>query len=174
MKYRKIEIFTGSLFWVPEHVVRIDHRRTHGWQLRYGRWTMFSDHSNDGSGARASLSAATAELLKRIDKLQAPAGLRRGATSVKSTGLPVGISGPIGRIRKGRGVAEYNFGVTIPRFGDTPTNKNVYIGTANTITKARYRDALGQAIEIRDKAVRAYKLAATRAKRANSRKRERT
>jgi hypothetical protein len=173
MKYRKVKIFTGAQFLVPEHIQRIDHRATHGWQLRYGKWKMFSDHSNNGTGAKAALAAAKKELLRRIDVLSAPTGLKRGVLSWKSSKHPVGISGPIGRTRKGRTVVEYNFGVTIPRFGDTPTNANVYIGTENTITTKRRKAALAKAIAIRKKAERAYQIAATKAKRANSRKRER-
>jgi hypothetical protein len=173
MKYRKVEIFTGTRFQVPAHIQRIDHKSTHGWQLRYGKWKMFSDHSNDGTGAKAALAAAAKELLKRIDALSAPTGLKRDIMPLKSSKHPVGISGPIGRTRKGRIVVEYNFGVTIPRFGDKPTNANVYIGTENTITKKRYKAALAKAVAIRKKAERAYQIAATKAKRANSRKKER-
>ncbi len=66
-------------------------------------------------------------------------------------------------------MAEYNFGVTIPRFGDKPTNVNVYIGTENTITDERYDEALAKAVDIRTKAERAYQSAATKAKRVASR-----
>ncbi|WIM06377.1 MAG: hypothetical protein OHM77_03570 [Candidatus Nitricoxidivorans perseverans] len=88
------------------------------------------------------------------------------SSSSKHSDLPVGISGPIARTRKGRRVAEYNFGVTIPRHGDKPTNKNVYIGTENTITDERFKEALAKAVDIRKKAERAYQAAATKAKRA--------
>ncbi len=89
--------------------------------------------------------------------------LRQEPNASKNNDLPVGISGPISRTRKGRRVAEYNFGVTIPRFGDKPTNVNVYIGTENTITDERYEEALAKAIDIRKKAERAYQTAATKA-----------
>ncbi|HSB22329.1 MAG TPA: hypothetical protein VLE94_04380 [Burkholderiaceae bacterium] len=131
---------------------------------------MFSDHSNDGSKARASLKLATAELLKRIAKLPAPSGLRRDIASNKGSSLPVGISGPIVRTRPGRNTRDASFGVTLPRFGQKPTTRSVYIATENTYTLARYKAALAKAIELRKQAERAYQLAATKAKRAEARK----
>jgi hypothetical protein len=131
---------------------------------------MFSDHSNDGSKARAALKLATAELIKRIAKLPAPSGLRRDIASNKGSNLPVGISGPIVRTRPGRNTRDASFGVTLPRFGMKPTTRSVYIATENTYTLARYKTALAKAIELRRAAERAYQLAATKAKRAGARK----
>lgn len=172
MKYREVEIFSGHRFQVPEHIQRLDSRRNRGWQLRYGKWLSFSDGTADGSGAGPALALAVAELHRRIDRLPAPTGLRQEPNASKNNDLPVGISGPISRTRKGRRVAEYNFGVTIPRFGDKPTNVNVYIGTENTITDERYEKALAKAIDIRKKAERAYQSAATEAKRAANQQRD--
>ncbi|HET7528358.1 MAG TPA: hypothetical protein VFK10_20635 [Burkholderiaceae bacterium] len=131
---------------------------------------MFSDHSNDGSKARAALKLATAELIKRIAKLPAPSGLRRDIASNKGSDLPVGISGPIVRTRPGRNTRDASFGVTLPRFGMKPTTRSVYIATENTYTLSRYKTALAKAIELRRAAERAYQLAATKAKRAEARK----
>jgi hypothetical protein len=131
---------------------------------------MFSDHSNDGSKARAALKLATAELIKRIAKLPAPSGLRRDIASNKGSNLPVGISGPIVRTRPGRNTRDASFGVTLPRFGMKPTTRSVYIATENTYTLSRYKTALAKAIELRRAAERAYQLAATKAKRASARK----
>jgi len=131
---------------------------------------MFSDHSNDGSKARAALKLATAELVKRIAKLPAPSGLRRDIASNKGSNLPVGISGPIVRTRPGRNTRDASFGVTLPRFGMKPTTRSVYIATENTYTLARYKAALTKAVELRHTAERAYQLAATKAKRAEARK----
>jgi hypothetical protein len=131
---------------------------------------MFSDHSNDGSKARAALKLATAELIKRIAKLPAPSGLRRDIASNKGSNLPVGISGPIVRTRPGRNTRDASFGVTLPRFGMKPTTRSVYIATENTYTLTRYKTALAKAIELRRAAERAYQLAATKAKRAGARK----
>jgi hypothetical protein len=173
MKYRSVEIFSGRTFQVPEYIRRIDHRATHGWQLRYGKWKMFSDFSNDGSGAKSALALATEELLRRVDRLPAPSGLRREPVSTKANDLPVGISGPIVRTRAGRSVAECSFGVSIPRFGLKPTNKNVYIATANTFTQEKFDLALAKAMDLRANAQKAYQAATTKAMRAGSRKKER-
>ena len=172
MKFREVVIFSGHKFQVPEHIRRLDSKRNCAWQLRYGKWKTFSDHTTDGSGAEAALALATEELQKRIHRLPAPTGLRQEPNASKTNDLPVGISGPIARTRKGRRVAEYNFGVTIPRFGDKPTNANVYIGTENTITDERYEEALAKAVDIRLKAERAYQSAATKAKRAANQPKE--
>ena len=166
MNYRDVEIFSGHRFQVPEHIQRLDSKNNRGWQLRYGKWTSFSDGTADGSGADAALALAIEELYKRIHRLPAPTGLRQEANSTKNNDLPVGISGPIRSVRKGRKVAEYNFGITIPRFGDKPTTGHVYIGTDNTITDERYEEALAKAIDMRVKAEKAFQSAATKAKRA--------
>ncbi|HWL74478.1 MAG TPA: hypothetical protein VNQ74_11445 [Burkholderiaceae bacterium] len=131
---------------------------------------MFSDHSNDGSKARASLKLATAELIKRIARLPAPSGLRRDIASNKGSTLPVGISGPIVRTRPGRNTRDASFGVTLPRFGLKPTTRSVYIATENTYTVARYKGALATAIALRRAAEKAYQTAATKAKRESARK----
>jgi hypothetical protein len=131
---------------------------------------MFSDHSNDGSKARASLKLATAELIKRIARLPAPSGLRRDIASNKGSTLPVGISGPIVRTRPGRNTRDASFGVTLPRFGLKPTTRSVYIATENTYTVARYKAALAKAIALRRAAEKAYQTAATKAKRESARK----
>jgi len=170
MEYREAVIFTGERFQVPDHIQRIDKKGTHGWQLRYGKWKMFSDHTADGSGAESALAEATAELIKRVESLQAPSGLRTETAARKQNGLPLGISGPISQTRPGRRVAEYNFGVTVPRFGERPTTKNVYIGTDNTITDERFEEALAKAVDIRAKAVKAFRAAATKTKRAEVKK----
>lgn len=170
MKTRAVKIFTGATFRVPEHIQRIDSYHTHGWQLRYGKSKMFSDHSNDGSGARQALKLATAELKKRIEKLAAPSGLRRGIGSNKTSDLPVGISGPIVRQRAGRNTRDASFGVSLPRFGMKPTTRNVYIATENTYTVEKYKRALVKAIALRKAAEKAYQAAATKAKRESARK----
>lgn len=172
MKYREVSIFTGTSFKVPEHIRRLDSKRTHGWQLRYGKWMMFSDHSNDGSGAKASLAAAKQELMKRIDALHAPTGLRTEIVSWKSSSLPVGISGPLKSVRAGRRTIEFNYSISIPQFEEKPTTRKVYIGTENTITDERLAAALAKAIEIRKEAVSDFQDGKTHTKRKHSRKRE--
>ena len=169
MKFREVVIFSGDTFQVPQCIQRIDHRATHGWQLRYGGTRLFSDHSTDGSGAAAALEAATKELLKRIAKLPAPSLLQRGPSAGKSSDLPAGISGPIVRLRKGSHTRDCSLSVLIPRFGDKPRRRTIYIGTENTYTVARFEAALERAIAMRKAAEEAYEKATTRTKRAQAR-----
>ena len=166
MKVRDIVIFTGKHFAVPQGIQRIDHRATHGWQLRYGGTKLFSDHTPDGSGASAALVQATKELLNRIAKLPAPSKLQREPQENKTSDLPVGISGPVVRQRTRTGVRDCSFSVSLPRFGDSPRRSSVYIATENTYTVEKYKIALTKAIALRERAERAYQRAATKAKRA--------
>lgn len=169
MKFRTVTIFSGHVFEVPQSVQRIDHRATHGWQLRYGGTKLYSDHTNDGSGAAESLRLATKELLKRIAALPAPSLLQRGPSANKSNNLPVGISGPIVRQRRGSVLRDCSLAVLIPRYGDKPQRRSIYIGTENTYTVARFKAALARAEAMRAEAVAAYEVATTRDKRAQAR-----
>jgi hypothetical protein len=168
MKTRDVVIFSGKRFKVPQGIQRIDHRATHGWQLRYGGTKLFSDGTQDGSGAAASLKLATDELFKRIAKLPAPSKLQHAPNENKTTDLPVGISGPIVRLRPGAKVRECNLSVSLPRFGSMPRRSTIYIGNENTYTVKRYKEALARAIKLREEAEEAYQRDATRAKRAGA------
>lgn len=169
MKTREVVIFSGEQFSVPQGIQRIDHRATHGWQLRYAGTKLFSDHTTDGSGAAKSLALATKELLKRIATVPAPSRLQSAPNNGKSSDLPVGISGPVVRLRKNAKVRDCSLAVLIPRFGKTPQRRSIYIGTENTYTPERYQAALQRAIEMRTTAEEAYRAAATKAKRAEGR-----
>jgi hypothetical protein len=174
MKFREVVIFSGETFNVPQSVQRIDHRATHGWQLRYGGTKLYSDHSPDGSGAAAALEKATKELLKRIATLPAPSKLQRGPSQNKSSNLPAGISGPVVRLRRNGHTRDCSLAVLIPRFGEKPRRRTIYIGTENTYTIERYEAALARAIEMRKAAEEAYEAASTRAKRAEARAHKQT
>ena len=165
MKTREVVIFNGVRFTVPQCIQRIDHQSTHGWQLRYGGTKLFSDHSSDGSGAKAALAAATKALLARIAKMPAPSKLQRVPSGNKASDLPVGISGPVVRQRVGSRVRDCSFAVSLPRYGSRPVGRSVYIGTENTFTTDRYHDALTKAVELREKAEAIYQRAATKARR---------
>ena len=169
MKVRTTVIFNGDTYEVPQGIQRIDHRSTHGWQLRYGGTKLFSDHTSDGSGARASLEKATKELLRRIKTMPAPSLLQRGPSANKSSQLPPGITGPVVRVRRGGKTRDCSLMVLIPRFGDKPRRRTIYIGTENTYTLERYHAALERAIEMRKEAEDAYEKATTKAKRAEAR-----
>jgi hypothetical protein len=166
MKFRAVTLFNGLVFQVPSCVQRIDHRTTHGWQLRYGGTKLFSDFSADGSGAAQSLALATRELMRRIATQPAPSRLQAGAGRAKPSGLPVGISGPVVRTRRGGRVRDCSLAVLIPRFGAPPQRRTVYIGTENTYTAERFEAALARAVAMRRDAERAYRRAETRARRA--------
>lgn len=166
MKFRDVVIFSGKKFTVPQGIQRIDTRSTHGWQVRYGGTKFFSDHTPDGSGAKASLEVATKELLRRIAQLPAPSLLQRNPSGHKTSNLPVGISGPIVRQRAGSNVRSCSFSVLLPQFGSAPRCSSVYIGTENTYSVERYHAAVEKAVEMRREAEASYELAATRAKRA--------
>ena len=168
MKVREVVIFSGQTFKVPQCIQRIDHRATHGWQLRYAGTKLFSDRSSDGSGATQALELATRELLKRIATLPAPTRLQRRPSVNKSSDLPVGISGPVVRMRQGGSVRDCSLAVLIPRFGDVPRRRTIYIGTENTYTAERFAAALERAIEMRNVAVETYHLAETRFRRAGA------
>ena len=165
MKVRHVTLFSGEVFEVPQCIQRIDHRSTHGWQLRYGGTKLFSDHTSDGSGARRSLDAATKELLRRIAKLPAPTRLQVRPNHSKTSHLPVGISGPVYRLRSGASVHDCSLSVSIPVYGETAKRRSVYIGTENTSTPERFEHALMRAIGMRQKAEAQYQRAATKAKR---------
>ena len=158
MKTRHIVIHTGEQFEVPQGIQRIDHRATHGWQLRYGGTKLFSDGAAEGGSASASLAKATAELLSRIVKLPAPTMLQQQPTHNKTSDLPVGISGPIVRLRKGARVRYSSLSVLLPRFGEAGKRRNIYIGTENTYTIAKYHQAVEKAIQLRTQAEEAYQL----------------
>lgn len=168
MKTRDVVIFSGQRFAVPQCIQRIDHQSTHGWQLRYGGTKLFSDHSQDGSGAAAALAEATKALLSRIATMPAPSRLQRRPSGNKGSGLPVGISGPIVRQRASSRVRDCSFAVSLPRFGGAPRGRSVYIGTENTYTSERYQEALARAVALREKAEEAYQRAATKERRAQA------
>jgi hypothetical protein len=173
MGTRKVTIFSGDVFQVPASVQRIDTRATHGWQVRYGsredRTKIFSDHTNDGTGAAASLERAVVELHRRIKRLPAPTGLRRQIHANKTSELPPGISGPALRNGNTPGKTPYYcFQVSVPLPNGGNTTKAVYIGTERTRSDEREAAALEKAILIREQAVKKYEQAATRAKRADA------
>lgn len=169
LKTRNVTIFSGHRFSVPQNIQRIDTRSTHGWQVRYGGTKMFSDHTPDGSGAAKSLELATKDLLHRIATMPAPTKLQLKPSSSKGSQLPVGISGPVVRLRAGSAVRHCSLQVLMPRWGQTPRNRNIYIGSERTYTVERYEEALKKAVELRRQAEEAYRRDETRARRADAR-----
>lgn len=162
MKTRQTTLPTGHVFTVPQGIQRLDSSSTRGWQVRYQGTKYFPDGT---SGADKALQNATRELLRRIATLPAPAGLKKVVSPRKTTGLPVGISGPIVVNGAGTENPSASLSVLVPRFGKLNQIKRIHIGTPNTYTKARYRAALAKAIEVRAEALALYEAAATKAKR---------
>ncbi len=169
MKTRDVVIFSGQRFQVPQCIQRIDHLSTHGWQLRYGGTKLFSDHSSDGSGAAASFAAAVRELARRHERSPLVPRLPSEPMAHKSNDLPVGISGPILRLRRGAQVHEARFSVAVPRYGQTARRRSVYIANENTWSAERYKMALERAITLRLAAEEDYERDAARAVRRNAR-----
>ena len=168
MRFRNVAIFNADRYLVPQCIQRIDHRATHGWQLRYGGTKLFSDHSNDGSGAEAALALATKELIRRIGTMEAPTTLQSAPSANKSSHLPPGISGPVVRARAGGRARDCSLAVLLPRFGGLPDRRSVYVATERTYTQAKLKAALKRAVALRAEAEAAYRKAATRARRAEA------
>lgn len=166
MKVREAVIYNGEKFSVPQCIQRIDHKSTHGWQLRYGGTKLYSDGTY-GDAARA-LAVATKELSKRMTKLPAPSRLKPAPSANKSNSLPVGISGPIVRERSPNR-RDCSFSVLLPRFGAPAQRRSVYIAAESTYTIERYQEALEKAIALRQEAEEAYRRDATKAKRKEGR-----
>jgi hypothetical protein len=162
MKIRQVTIVTGEMFAVPTGIQRLDSTSTRGWQVRYQGTKYFADGA---AGPQKALQAATKELMQRIATMPAPAGLRRKTSPNKTTELPVGISGPIVIHRAGTEQRAAVLSVLVPRFGTSNLVKSIHIGTPNTYTKARYRDALAKAVEMREAGMAVYEAEVTKAKR---------
>ena len=81
----------------------------------------------------------------------------------------MGISGPLVRMRSGSNTRYASLQVLLPRFGQKPQNKNVYIGSESTYTPERFQEALERAVKMRQDAEAAYRVAETRARRADAR-----
>lgn len=169
MKTREVVIYNGEIFTVVQGIQRIDHLATHGWQLRYGGTRLFSDRSTESGAAADSLKEATRELLARVNKLPAPSRLQREPNENKTSDLPVGISGPMVRLRPGARCRECSFAVTLPRFRMPPVRRSVYIANENTWSVEKYNAALEKAIQLRGRAEQTYRAATTQAKRAEAR-----
>lgn len=165
MKTRIVTLDSGDSFSVAQGIQRLDSRSTCGWQVRYQGTKYFPDGQ---SGPQKALDAATRHLLQRIASMPAPVPLRRTANASKASGLPVGISGPILVSKPGSDSVSAVLSVAVPVFGKTNLTRKVHIGTPLTYSKARYRQAVIKATEIRALGMAAYEAAATRAKRKDA------
>jgi hypothetical protein len=162
MKTREVTLADGETFTVPQGIQRLDSKSTRGWQVRYQGTKYYADGQD---GPKKSLELATRDLLRRIATLPAPVALRRVPSPRKTSALPVGISGPIVLSRAGSERQSAVLSVLVPRFGQPNLVREIHIGTPATYTKARYREALAKAVELRQESLAKYEAAATRAKR---------
>jgi hypothetical protein len=165
MKTRIVTLKSGESFTVPQGVQRLDSSSTRGWQVRYQGTKYFPDGT---VGPKKALDLATKELLRRIATLPAPVSLRRAPNQNKTSDLPVGISGPIVVRKPGSLTESAVLSIAVPRFGKPNLTRKVHIGTANTFTRARYREAVARAIEIREQGMAEYEAAATKARRGEA------
>ncbi len=167
MLHRPVTLPDGSTHQVPRHVQRIDTRSTHGWQLRYGKPSVFfSDRL--ASGAAQALQRAVDALRQRMQNLPPANGLQQAASRTKGNDLPPGISGPILRQRPDRPSPECHFSVLLPRWGAKPLRRSIYIANQNTYAPARYSEALARAIALRNQAVAEFEVAAQAAARRSA------
>jgi hypothetical protein len=167
MKTRTVALPSGESFTAPQGIQRLDSNSTRGWQVRYQGTKYFPDGE---AGPQKALTSATKELLRRIAELPAPAGLRQTVKPSKVSGLPVGISGPLVVTKTGSSALSAILSIAVPKFGKPNLTRKVHIGTPSTYTKARYKQALIKAIEIRELGIAQYEAAATQAKRSEAAK----
>ena len=156
MKTRSHTTVYGQAFDVPKHIIRLDGDKVRGWQLRFGDWKLYSDFSDDGTGAERALHLAKTELADRLSKLPAPTGLRTDSLASKASELPLGIS-RAERRRKGRNVVQYYYQVTFPVFGSKSKNKQIYIATENTLSVEKQAAALAKALGLRAEGERLFR-----------------
>jgi hypothetical protein len=149
VKHSRIVVVGNLPFIVPPRIQRCGP----AWQVRYRGTVLFSDGT---AGPRASLRAATIELMRRYGEVppKQRSGLRDAPLRHKSTDLPAGISGPVLVHKPGRG-AYAEFKVSLPRRGRPNGGTSVYIAAESTWSQDRYDAALAKAIARRDAAVRA-------------------
>lgn len=164
LKMRRVETAAGEVFDVPTYVVRIDSTWTHGWQVRHGEPSkFFADGAGATANATASLKRAVAELKRRMKVI----GVKRRKVaqnySYKGSNLPLGISGPIVRRRRGGTYLEAYLAVVVPVFGRKPKRAMVYIGNEATYSVGRFRAALKKALQIRAEAMAVAEADALRA-----------
>lgn len=132
-------------FWVPAFVVRIDiddpgRAGTHGWQVRYRKPSVFFGDSLNG--LRRSPQKSLQEAINYLRKIFR--GTRSCVRSEEKPAKQIKTGKPgiriTHRLRKNRRVAEIYIRIDAPVAGHPP--KNIYVGTENTVTRARIKEKL--------------------------------
>lgn len=152
MKPRTLALASGAVMEVPPYIYRVETPQAAGWQMRYGVPSLyFSDARTDNGLPIESLALARQALLDRMRRVP-PNGRVQSAPSIsKKNNLPVGISGPIVRRRRGCGVEEVILSVNLRRFKDKSRTVSIYLGTRNTYSPERFERALQRAVELRQR-----------------------
>ena len=141
----------GSVFAVPQRIVRLDGAKVRGWQVRYLGTKLFSDGV---AGPARSLAASVAELQRRYAIQPPPVSYKPRTCNRRDKGneAPPGISGPIW-YQKPSGLAFARYNVVLAQSDRRKRVASVYIGNVNTYTVARDDAALEEAVRIRQEAV---------------------
>ena len=141
MKTRNVVIHTGERFEVPQGIQRIDHRSTHGWQLRYGGTKLYSDGARGrrrrAGGGGPSCCAASPRC--RRPRAAAPHQRPQSAATAGGHHRP---GGALPARLQHDGLEPVGLAAALP--GETPLRRSVFIGTQNTYTPERYLAALAE------------------------------
>lgn len=139
---REVEVpKLGERVWVPRHIVRIDHRSTHGWQVRFQKPSVwFADAGESPSAVKASLALAKRHL--RSIWVEIPKQTSRGKARSSN-----GMAG-IREVRDTRNKSIYHYIEYAPpdRVG---VPRRFYFGNSNTATPGRRKAALEKAKKCR-------------------------
>lgn len=155
---RRVLVPGHGIYRVPEHVSRVDSGRGgkgwHGWQVRWpGHSKWFSD-ARHGS-CRAAFREAVAYAA------QAFPGKRSQIKTDKGVHV-VSIA------KRGRNALQIYVVASHPQYGRSA--RRIYVGTSNTVTDARIRRAMAEAVRIRKSMITEHRLATGTVLRKNDRR----
>jgi len=148
---RSVTVRGFGAFEVPRHIQRIDiddegKAGTHGWQVRWNGTKFFGDASNGKRDPTRALARAERHLRAIYDGPKPRLRDKEHKDKKHRTGL-AGVQLAYRR-RRNRNIAEVYLRVNPLSPGGTP--RSVYVGTENTVTQARLREALRRARAMRD------------------------
>ena len=138
---------------VPRYISRVDiddrAGETHGWQVRYPDQParFFSDGTTGGnvkSRAAESLKSGTSYLSQCLKAMPRPAGRPTHHSDGRLIGVAVSKRKPAGR-----NVEEVFVRVTVSQ--PRRRTRVLYVGTSNTVTKARIAEKLREGAQLRDR-----------------------
>lgn len=152
---------------VPERVQRLSSASLKGWQLRWGAQSSTQYFADSKFGGPV---ASLLEACKALKAFLAGAPIDRAAYLIPTVPqrnktdktLPVGVSGPVTRLRRGAVSFYWNYAYPVL---DVSTGKatfkrgNVYISSQNTYTSAKEKQALAKAVSNREVGINKYRTA---------------